>query len=258
MRNYLLFFLLLLIICSCSSKKQIVYINDYQNSVDWDFLSINFPQNYIQIGDVLKIEVKSKSDAAAFIYNRTQSLKNVSASLPTLLELDGYMVNDRNEINFPVIGSVSTDKLTPFDLSEKIKNLLISDNHLNDASVTVRVLNSRFTILGEVRNPGTFTNYNNSLNIFQAIGFAGDLTIDGRREGITIIRDNCGKREVLKINLTSTNILSHPAYFIKTNDVIIVNPTFNKVKSAGFIGSASSIASIASILLSLTLLIINK
>ena len=136
--------------------------------------------------------------------------------------------------------------------------MLLKDGHLSNAVVKVRRLNSKFTILGEVRNPGTFSYFDEKINIFQALGYAGDLTINGKRQEITLIREINGLKKVFEIELTSSNLLDKPYYYLKSNDVIIIKPNFSKIKSAGFIGSASSIASISSLLVSLTLLILNK
>ena len=119
-------------------------------------------------------------------------------------------------------------------------------------------INSKFTILGEVRNPGTFHYYDEELNILQALGYAGDLTIDGKRDDILLIRKSKDRYIHIKISLKDGKLLNSNNFYIRNNDVIIINPSFSKVKSAGFIGSPSSIASIASIILSASLLIINQ
>ena len=137
----------------------------------------------------------------------------------------------------------------------KLKSLLEEGNHLSNPTVSVRRINNKFTVLGEVNNPGTFSHLERKLNILQALGYAGDLTIDGKRKDITLIRDENGTRTAYNIELTKSEFLNSPLYNIKNNDIIIINPSFNKVKSAGFIGSPASIATIASLLLNITLLI---
>ena len=141
---------------------------------------------------------------------------------------------------------------------KKITQLLLEGKHLTNPIVKISVINSKFTVLGEVKLPGTFSNFDENLNIFQALGYAGDLTIFGKRKDITLIREENDLRKIYKVDLTKSNIFLEPYYLIKKNDVIIVNPNYSQVKSAGFIGSASSIASISSLLLSITLLIITN
>ena len=153
---------------------------------------------------------------------------------------------------------VSVENLSENKLAERIKKLLVDGEHLTNPHVKVRRINSKFTVLGEVRNPGTFSYYDRNLNIFQALGYAGDITITGKRKNITLIREENGMRKVYDISLSKSELLNKPYYLIKNNDVIMVKPNFSKVKSAGFIGSPASIASVASLLLSVTLLILNK
>ena len=109
-----------------------------------------------------------------------------------------------------------------------------------------------------LRSPGTYFNYENHLNIFQALGFAGDLLITAKRKNVKLIRQENGLRKTYEFSLNNNEIFDKPYYYIKSNDVIIVSPNYSKIKSAGFIGSPASIASISSLVLSITLLIINN
>jgi len=255
--KYLFFlFAIILFFSSCATKDQIVYINDSEIGVIniFDHASLN---NKIEVGDILNIDVLTIVPEAAIPYNKIYNNKNAVQNLD-LLRLEGYLVNEYKMIKFPVLGEISIEKISLIQLENLIAQLLLEGGHLTNPVVKVRRINSKFTILGEVRNPGTFSYFEDKLNIFQALGYAGDLTIEAKRKEITLIRENQGIRTVHKIALTKSDLLNKPYYHIKNNDVIIVEPNFSKVKSAGFIGSASSIASISSLLLSVTLLILNK
>ena len=140
-------------------------------------------------------------------------------------------------------------------MEQYLKNSLESGGHLINPNVTVRMLNSKFTILGEVRNPGTFTFTEKNISLLQALGLAGDLTIDGNRKNIVVIRESNGQRTTTNLDITSASWLSSPYQNIQPNDVIIVNPNSKKVTSAGLIGNISTVLSIASILLSTIILI---
>ena len=244
-----------IILASCSTKSQLIYLKDSNKFVNQK-INLSYLENEIAVGDILKIEVKSLVSEAVIPYNKIERTQNFSQNLQ-LLQLEGYLVSNLNRINFPVLGSISTKGLNLHELENKITELLLNENHLINPTVNIRRLNSKFTVLGEVKNPGTFSYIDEKLNLFQALGYAGDLTIDGKRKDLTLIREVNGERKVFKIELTKSDLLNKSIYQIMNNDVIIVNPSFNKVKSAGFIGSPSSIASIASLLLSITLLIIN-
>ncbi len=248
---YLIFFSLL--ICSCSSKKNFTYLNSSLNKKEWNINKLINSSNNIQIGDILKIDIKSSLPEATKIYNNN---KETQSSIE-ILKLDGYLVDENGYIKYPVLGKVKVINMSLIDLENHLKNLLIDGEHLKNVIVNIRLLNSKFTVLGEVRLPGTY-NFFDKINILQALGYAGDLTIDGKKNNIILIRKNKDISKVERIDLTNFDFMSSEYYYIRNNDIIIVNPTYNKVKSAGFIGSPTSISSIASLVLSITLLLLNN
>ena len=140
-------------------------------------------------------------------------------------------------------------------LKNDIQEKLEIEGHLIDPIVSVRLLNAKLTVLGEVNAPGVYTFTENNISFLQAIGLAGDLTIDGNRKDIVLIRESDGQRTTTKLDLTSASFLSSPYQNIQPNDVIIVNPNTKKVRSAGLVGNISTVLSIASILLSTIILI---
>ena len=241
---------------ACSTKNQIIYLGDIKKEKANSWVNYSSVSDKIEIGDILKIDVTTIIPEASIAYNK-QKTEPFQTNLE-ILKLDGYLVDDQLMINFPVLGEISVNNLDEEELEEKIKNLLNKGNHLTNPVINVRRINNKFTVLGEVRNPGTFSYFEKKLNILQALGYAGDLTIDGKRKDITLIREINGKRNAYSIQLTKSDFLESSLYNIKNNDILIVNPSFSKVKSAGFIGSPASVASIASLLLSITLLITNN
>lgn len=126
---------------------------------------------------------------------------------------------------------------------------------MSKPKVTIRYLNAKFTILGEVRSPGTYTYTEQFITLPQALGYAGDLSINARRDDVMLLREENGNRTVYTVDLTSTDWLNDPSYTIRQNDIIIVNPNDAKVKSAGFIGNSGTVLSIVSFLLTSIVLI---
>jgi len=250
------FFLSILFICfvSCSSNREMIYLKD-SNTQDLHKVNYSALQHKIENGDILKIDVQTSIPEVSQPYNNFSRSGPLSSN--ELLMLEGYLVQNRM-IKYPILGEISVDGLNENQLASKISKLLIDGGHLTSPYIKVRRVNSKFTVLGEVRNPGTFSYYDKNINIFQALGYAGDLNVDGKRNNIKLIREQNGLRKIYKFSLNSSDLLLMPFYNIQNNDVIIVDPNFSKVKSAGFIGSPSSIASISSILLSITLLLINN
>ena len=257
MKHLSLTILFSIILSSCATKDQLVYLKDSNKQNTYSKVDFSASKNTIEVGDILKIDVQTIVPEAAIPYNKITT-NNTSSQNLDVLKLEGYLVDDSKMINYPVLGKIGVDGLNENDLESKITQLLLEGNHLTNPTVKVRRVNSKFTVLGEVAKPGTYSYYDQHLNLFQALGYAGDLTIDGKRKDVKIIREENGTREVYTIELTKAELLNSSTYFIKNNDVIIVNPSFSKVKSAGFIGSPASVASIASLLLSITLLITNN
>jgi polysaccharide biosynthesis/export protein len=254
MNKYILFYLqmigFLLFFSSCVSKKNLLYLQDLQSYNNSEVIS---SQNILQENDILKIDVTSLEMNASIPYNKS-SVPNNFASLQ-LLQLNGYIVSKKKTINFPILGEISVSGKTTEDLEQYLKELLESEGHLINPNVTVRLLNSKVTILGEVRNPGTYTFTEKNISLLQAIGLAGDLTIDGNRKDIIVIRESDGQRTTTNIDLTSASWLTGIYQNIRPNDVIIINPNSKKITSAGLIGNISTVLSIASILLSTIILI---
>ena len=252
LKNYsTLAVLFLFFLCSCVSKKELLYLQDIQALNNSKVLS---SKNSLQENDILKIDVTSLEIEASIPYNKVSGVNNFGNSLQ-LLQLNGYLVSTNKTINFPVLGEISVAEKTSQDLEKYLKNLLEAGGHLINPRVTVRLLNSKVTILGEVRKPGTFTFTEKNISLLQALGLAGDLTIDGNRKNIIVIRESNGQRTTTNIDLTSASWLSSPYQNIQPNDVIIVNPNSKKVTSAGLVGNISTVLSIASILLSTIILI---
>ena len=254
MKNFFLLLLITFLFYSCSQKNQLTYIN---NTKDGDISKVNFSiNNFIEIGDVLKIDVKTVVDEVSAPYN-ILSITTQNQG-PNQLILSGYKVAKDSTIKYPFLGKINVVALSTNELAVKLRNMFISNGQLTNPHIRVNKVNSKFTVLGEVRNPGTYFNYDNQLNVFQALGFAGDLLITAKRKNVKLIRQENGLRKTYKFSLNKSEIFDKPYYYIKSNDIIIIEPNFSKIKSAGFIGSPASIASLSSLVLSITLLLINN
>ena len=259
MNNKILIFLVSITFASCSSKDQLIYFNDYdrysQKNVEHSTVLKSENSYNIEPRDMLKIDVYSVVPEAAVSYNKTSNFTSVSNNNSNML--DAFIVDEKMQITYPILGIISVENLSLKKLEKKITNLLIDGGHLKNPTIRINRVNFKFTVIGEVHNPGTFFSIDENINIFQALGYAGDLTINGKRKNITLLRDNKGMQKIYDINLTKSEIINKPYFYIKNNDVIIIEPNFSRVKSAGFIGSPASIASLSSLLLSITLLLIN-
>lgn len=247
---YLFSIVFLLILQSCVSKKQILYLQDLDivNSQE-----ITYKNHTLQVNDILKITVDALMPEAAMPYNKITT-RSVVANNIDVIKLDGYLVSQNSTINFPVLGELSVKEKTTKDLEKELKKLLVDGGFLINPNVTVRLLNAKVTILGEVKRPGTYTFTENNISLLQALGLAGDLTIFSNRVDVMVLRYIDGVQTTARINLTSANWLSGPYYMVKPNDVIVVNPNIAKVKTAGYVGKISDILGITSVILTTILL----
>jgi len=216
--------------------------------------NVNYQTPTIQPNDILKINVETLIPEAAAPYNKGV-LQGMQPQNIQLLQLDGYLVSLENTIKFPVLGEISTKDLTTMQLEEELKQRLVDGGHLINPKVNVRVINAKVTILGEVNQPGTYNFTEQNITLLQALGYAGDLTINGQRNDVLVTREVDGMRKVTHLDLTSAAFMNSDYYFVRPNDVIVVNPNNPRVKSAGYITNVGTVLTIASLALSVSILL---
>lgn len=241
---------LILLSVSCVSKQQMLYLQDLESYKNTE---VTYNNHTLQVDDILKISVGALMPEAALPYNNITAGSGVANDLD-IMKLDGYLVSQNSTINFPVLGELSVKEKTTKDLENEIKKLLVDGGYLINPNVTVRLLNAKVTILGEVQRPGTFSFTENNISLLQALGLAGDLTINGSREDVVVLRRVDGLLTTARINLTSASFLSGPNQMVKPNDVIVVSPNNAKLKTAGYVGNISAILGITSVILTSILL----
>lgn len=134
----------------------------------------------------------------------------------------GYLVNARGEISLPILGNIAVAGKDRMQLEEDIKSKL--EGHLKNPTVQIQILNFKITVLGDVRSPGTFKIPNERITLLEAIGLAGDLRMTGVRQNVLVIRDSSGVKQEYRIDLTSKEVFSSPAYYLQQNDVVYVQP----------------------------------
>lgn len=248
--NYNLKRSLLLIIASglfvsCASKKDIILFSDIKEGTE-NNITYSLPK--IQVNDILDVKITTLNPETSIPYNSINANSAAFTSIE-LLKLQGHLVSAEGKINLPILGAISASGKTTSELEKAITTILESNGHLKNPSVSVRILNAKVTVLGEVKMPGTYTYSEQTITLPQAIGYAGDITIEANRKEVMLIREEEGMRKYHKIDLTKSDWFNSPYYNIKQNDIVYVYPNNVKVKSAGFIGNTSTVLSVFSILL---------
>lgn len=249
--NFIFIFLslpFLFFLNSCYSGKEIYYLHDIKDS---SFKNISPLAPQIQRGDQLYIFVSSSNIESSAIFN----MPNFLMSSPSLANLQtqnnpsiGYMVDESGNIVFNKIGSVRAAGLTFSQLKEQLEKKLT--DYLKDPIVNIRLINFRVTVLGEVSKPGTYNVPFADLNLFQALGMAGDLLITGKRNEILVYRQTDSLKNSYRIKLTDKNLINHPAFNVKSGDIIYVQPNRVKINtSSTFFQIWPTIASAATLLI---------
>lgn len=217
---------------SCINTKNVTY---FDNVEDTSFISkLDAFETPIQSNDILSISITSLSPEASAIFNTTNtavsSTNNVSPN--GLSSTSGYLVGTDGNIQLPILGSIKATGLTKLQLKDYITKAILDKKLLIDPIVTVRLLNFKVTVLGEVLHPTVVTAPNEKISLLEALGLAGDLTIYGKRENVLLIREINGKKQVRRINLTSRNFFVSPYYYLQPNDVVYVEPNKAKISTA--------------------------
>jgi polysaccharide export outer membrane protein len=231
------YWLLLLLSCfafSCGSYKNVPY---FQNGKTEATESINnFSPVTIQSQDILGINVISLNPEASAIFNTNQSRVNGNNfDINPINPINGYLVDEEGNIKLPLVGLLKVSGLTTAQAEEKIYQRVAPD--LKDATVTVRLMNFKITILGDVEHPGVYPIANERVTIIDALGMAGDLNITAERKNVQLIREVNGERKYITIDLTSKSLFTSSYYYLKNNDAIYVQPgklKYAQVNRGGF------------------------
>lgn len=257
-KTYYFIFASIVVVCmllsSCTSRKKLVYFNSKEAITGSEpALSYN---PVLKTDDILSITVLGLDPDAIKPFNIpvvvvNQNLGGYSQGAPTP---PGYLIDTEGNIDFPVIGKIKLAGLSRSVAIDTLKSRL--KPYLLQPTFLVRILNFKITVLGEVRNPGTFTIPNERVTLPEALGIAGDLLITGVRKNVLVIRDVDGKKTETRVNLSSKELFSSPVYYLHQNDVVYVEPNRAKINSSVVnTGNISLVVSIVSLLVTMSILL---
>ena len=251
------FLCLIAFLASCSAPKEVLYLQDIASIKEE-----NIDKNYeviIHKDDLLAILVNTKDPELALPFNMPVVTYQIGAQTTAQQRLLGYLVDQNGDIDFPILGKIHVEGLTRMQVTELIKQKLMSEDLIKDPIVTVQFLNFKVSVMGEVTRPGTFDISGDRITLLEALSMAGDLTIYGRRDRVAVIREKDGKRRILYHDLRSSDIFQSPCYYLQQNDIVYVEP--NKAKTGqSRINSNNSVGvwlSAVSVLASITSLMVT-
>lgn len=251
--GFLIFIIMLAV--SCTSQKELAYLRNLPE--EETIFPIDMPLYKIKSRDVLYVTAKAMtldgSISDLLLSSRAVSGQYI-ASNEASNYIYGYDVDSNGEVLLPVIGPVYVEGLTLEEARDTIQNAV--NKVFNNSTVECKLLSFKFTVIGEVKAPGTYVNYNNYLTVLEAIGRAGGIGDYGRRDNVLVVRSYEGGTKTFNISLQDKDLLASDAYFLLPNDVVIVEPQKKKIFNLNLSTYSFVITSIASAITS-TLLIIN-
>lgn len=239
---------------SCTAYKKIPYVENAETLKQSDLagVALNYEAK-VMPNDILLITVNTPTPEASKDFNlplvpqtsRNISPTDINATTDNNGSLQNYIVDQDGYINFPILGKIKVGGLTKRQVEQAIHDKIYPGYTKENPIVTMRFLNYRVTVLGEVAKPGIYSSETAKMTLFDALASAGDLTIYGKRDRVLLIRmDEHGEKHIYPVNLQDKNLLlNNNLYNLQQNDVIYVEP--NKTK-----GNDSQIGSLQNLVLS--------
>lgn len=235
----------LLFFSSCGSRKNMVYFQPDSTQINTIYEQY-VPK--IQKNDILTIVVTATDPKVTAPFNplSTMTTTNMTQSVDMALR-PTYTVDEKGDITLPMLGKVHIEGLTRLEAIEKVRQEL--SQYIKDPGVNMNFNNFRVSVLGEVARPGSFIMPTERVTILEALGMAGDLTIRGVRENITLIREVDGQKSMHRLDLTKQETLNSPYYYLAQNDVIYVEPNKSQINNSKLGANTNIIISIAGLII---------
>ncbi|QZT37219.1 polysaccharide export protein [Halosquirtibacter xylanolyticus] len=216
----LYFLITMMALASCTSKKELVYLQSPNKETVMSSVTAPTIAPYeIQIGDRLYISVTSIDPETNAIFNG-QSYNSLTSEIS--VDLVSYQVQENGTVTYPFVGAVSVVgkplSMVQQELKAKVQKVA------PQASVVVKLVNRSITVLGEVKQPGRYTVFKDQMTVFEALGFAGDITDFGSRTNVKIIRKNGDKQKIWIVDLTQEELLASSDLIIQPSDIVYVEP----------------------------------
>ena len=235
--RFIAFLLLLSFVATSCRSREVAYLSDARRDTAQQILHTH--SQLIMPGDQLYIHVASQISESVIPFNQeTHNLLLSQNSVGTekqgnevkyvSVDISGYFVGDDGTITFPILGKLLVAGLTQDSLCHYIEGLLKDREFVLDPMVTSRLMNFRVTVVGEVAKPQQIHVPGTRLTILEALAICGDLTMDGRRDNVAVMRQENGVQTIAELDLTKSDFLESPYYYLQQNDIVYVEPVKKK------------------------------
>ena len=226
MRNVVMLVLAVGLFASCASSKKVVYLQDVD--VNKRIKAECEYKTVIHTDDLLSIIVSCDDLESALPFNTPMIGLGREVNTTSTQQIPrGYLVDKNGEIDFPVLGKLKVVGISRNELAEMLKEKL--SEYLKNPIVTIQFLNFKVTVLGEVRNPGSYKVNSERISILDALGMAGDLQINAKRKNVLVMREDGNEKVFSRVDLTSSELLHSPFFYLQQNDVVYVEPSRGRI-----------------------------
>jgi polysaccharide export outer membrane protein len=260
MRKILIVFLFGLIFTSCIPTKDLVYFQGEPSSKTSVHKMLNEPYK-LQVNDILAINIKAEDDKLVSLFNPINQIGNQNSNQfnQESIYFNSYSIDRHGNIRIPYVGELNVLGYTEKEVREKIEKHFESFfKNPDDIFITVKLAGIRFTVLGEVLNPGSLVLYQNQVNIIEAVANAGDITITGNRKKVTVIRKNANGTKKIVLDLTSASAFDSETFYIQSNDIVYVEPLKQKSWGTGTTGAQTFTTIVAALSLVTTTILLFR
>ena len=245
----------MVLLSACASNEKLTYLQNIAETGQDNIFEKNKPGYKLQPGDVLYIRVITSSEDINKIFDPLMGGQGSQRISPENMYFNGYNISDSGYIEMPILDTIYVNNLTLEQAKRRIKQK--AGQYLKKAQVIVKMANFRFTVLGEVKAPGAKEVLDDQINIFEALAYAGDITYNGNRQEVLIIRPTGEGSRTFRVDMTNKELIEQPLYYIQPNDIIYVKPLRSALireRSSDYmflLSAASSVLSSTAIILNI-------
>jgi len=228
----LIFILLMGTMFSCRSSKDLIYLKNAASNVPIPRLAIQSTEHIIKSGDILYISIKTMNAQVNALFNPESNMETTTGmgfqkyTTPSGAYLYGFEIDSDGSINLPMMGKIHVVGVSVFQSEQIVQKK--ANEFINDAIVKVKLLNFKITVTGEVRNPGVYYNYNNSITVIEALAMANGNTDYATIKKVMVIRPGTIENNSYFLDLSTIDIFSSEAFYLQPNDYVIVQPDKHK------------------------------
>lgn len=234
---------------SCASKKDLLYLQDVSNDGQKQLDSY---EPTLKTDDLLSIIISAETPEVTIPFNMPAIQGNYEVN-NNQNGIKTYLIDNAGNIEFPVIGTLKLAGLTRAEAVAKIGKAV--SEYIINPQVNLRILNYKVSVLGEVNAPGSFVLESERVTLLEALSRAGDLTIYGNRHNILVIREIDGKKSFNRLDITKSDFMTSPFYYLTQNDVVVVEPNQARVNMSSYGQNLQVILGTVSLLVTIAVLI---